>query len=149
MTDNTITWLLIADSSRARLFTLHKPKFFQHPSHDNLSLLHTFNHEDSRKRAGELVVGKPGKFGKGTFDGNNTPHEHEAARFAHELATALHTGFDKHDFRDVILVAPPYFMGVLKETLPEQVRRHVSQTIEKDYTQLSTQELAARLSEHF
>src|SRR3990167_5230579 len=139
--ENPITWLLIADASKARVYALHKVLFLQHPTANSLQLIQDFTHDESRKKKSELVSDKMGEFGSGTFVETTSPKLHEAEVFAQELLEFIRKNHEKGVFRDLILVSPPTFMGLLHKHIPTQVKKSVSQNIEKDYTQNNEQQL--------
>jgi protein required for attachment to host cells len=50
-------------------------------------------------------------------------------------------------FSHWVLVAPPHFMGLLKKELTPELEKHLMHTVDKDLTNLGTDELSARLLE--
>lgn len=144
--ENSTTWLLIADASKARIFSLVKARIFNDPNNDkNLQLIGTYVHEESRKKGAELISDKMGEFGSGTFVEATSPKVHEAEHFAHELVNHLEIGRNNKSFRDLILISPPAFMGLLHKFMSHEIHKLVTKTIEKDYTQLNTKELLQSL----
>lgn len=147
--ENTITWILIADASKARLFAVHKARLFQDDNTNNLQLISEFTHNDSRKKGSDLVSDKMGEFGSGSFAATTSPKAHEAEQFAQELVTHLDTGRKENSFRDFILVAPPAFMGLLHKHMHQETKKLLSQSIEKDYTHDEGRVLLTHLLSHF
>ncbi len=146
--ENSKTWLLVADSTSARLYSLHKAQIFQEPNPNRLELVSEFNHLNSRKKVNELVTDKEGRFGGRHFEGSS-PKEHEAEVFAIELAKYMDGGRKEQHFRDLIVVAPPAFMGLLHKHMSKELTKSVSQQIEKDYTHQTEHELIRSLLTHF
>ena len=147
--ENTTSWLLIADASKARIYGLQKPRLFQEQKNVKLlKLIGTYVHEESRKKVAELVSDKMGEFGSGTFVEPTAPKVHEAEQFAHELVDQLEIGRKSKKFHDLILVAPPAFMGLLHKRMSHELHKLVSATIEKDYTQHNDQLLLQDLLNH-
>lgn len=147
--ENSITWLLIADASKARLFSMYKARFIQDKNLDSLELIGQFTHENSRKKNAELVTDRRGEFGSGSFEVTTSPKVYEAEQFALELANHLEAKRKDGTFRDLIIVAPPAFMGILHKQMPDSVNKLVSQTIEKDYTYQTNHDLVKCLMTHF
>lgn len=144
--ENSTTWLLIADASKARIYSLIKARIFLDTTNDkNLKLIGTYYHEESRKKSAELISDKMGEFGSGTFVEATPPKTHEAEHFAHELVNHLEAGRINKNYRDLIVVAPPAFMGLLHKFMSHELHKLVSKTIEKDYTQQNTKELLESL----
>lgn len=148
---NTKTWLLVADASKARLYSIHKARIFQEQTHltDGLELVSEFKHDKSRKKNSDLITDKSGEFGSGTFVEATSVKFHEAEQFAHELLKFLDVGRKEKTYRDLIIVAPPTFMGLLHKHMPHEMHKLVSQRIEKDYTNNTERELMQNLLNHF
>ncbi|TAK78523.1 MAG: host attachment protein [Gammaproteobacteria bacterium] len=147
--ENTKTWLLIANASKAQLYSLHKARFFQEQHPQNLNSIAQYTHDKSRQKGTELATDKLGGFGTGTFVEATTPKFHEAEVFAIELIQHLNEGRAAGSFRDIVLIAPPTFMGLLHKHMPQETHKLISQTIEKDYTAFSGHELVKNLMTHF
>ena len=147
--NNSKTWLLIADASKARIYALYKARIFQEQNPKQLELIGEYSHLNSRKKGSELTSDKSGEFGSGTFVEATHPKVHEALQFAHELIQHIETGRKAGVFRDLIIVAPPAFMGMLQKELSHEIHKLVSQRIEKDYTQCNESELMQKLITHF
>jgi len=146
------TWILIANSSKAHLYQTHKPRLFKSNGHDEQSLLliQNFSHDASRKKAGDLVSDRIGNFrssGHGSFVEPTDPKAYEAECFAKELADELDSGRIAGKFDDVILVATPYFRGLLQKNLSNPLSKLISMTIDKDYTSFSGRQLVQQLRE--
>ena len=147
MQNNSLTWLLIADASKAKIYSLQKARFFQHPLDlENLRLVGEFTHQASRMKTRDLVTDKMGEFGGGTFVDATSPKSKESELFAHQLIAQLQVG--RNQYRDLILVAPPAFMGQLQKQCPREIQKLISQKIEKDYTAQEGRELLDTLLNH-
>lgn len=147
--ENGKTWILVADASKARLFSTHKARLFSEKKPNNLELIQEFTHEDSRKKGIDLKSDRMGENAHGTFAEGTPPKKIEAERFALELSHALDSKLKENSLHDLILVAPPAFMGLLNKHLSHGLQKVVSQTIEKDYTQDSVNHLVDNLLQHF
>ncbi|VVC76042.1 hypothetical protein AQUSIP_13440 [Aquicella siphonis] len=145
---NTVTWLLIADASKARLYSMHKARFLLDKHSKNLNLIGQFTHDASRMKGIDLVSDRMGTFGNGSFEETTLPKVHEAEQFALELLGHLKSARVENSYRDIIIVAPPSFMGLLHKHMPHEVDKLVVKRIEKDYTQYNGEELAQNLINH-
>lgn len=149
METNTITWLLIADASKAKIYSIHKARMFlEQTNPKNLKLIGQYSHQESRMKSAELVTDRMGEFGSGTFVEATLPKTHEAEKFALELINHISAGRRDNHFRDLIIVAPPTFMGILHKHMPHEIQKLISQKIEKDYTQSNDRELMQLLLTH-
>lgn len=145
---NSTTWLLVCDASKARLYSMYKARLFIDPDYKNLELLNKFSHDASRKKNHELETDRMGTFGAGTFVEATTPKDHEAEVFAHELLSRLECGRKDGTYRDLIIIAPPAFMGLLKKHMHQELKKITCKNIEKDYTQYNEKELVENLIQH-
>jgi protein required for attachment to host cells len=135
----SITWIMVANASHAKLFRNEGPK-------KGLKLVKELIHPQSREKAAELVSDRIGNFaGSGSYAQPTPPKEHEAERFASEIAHELEHGRVNRDYGKLILVTSAHFMGLLNGRLTQQVRNMISESINKDYTGLPEKELAGHL----
>lgn len=139
----TTTWIVVANSSLARLYINNGPK-------QGLQLLKELNHPESREKASDLVsdrVGHNPGSGNGhrSFGPATDPKQHESERFAQELSKELEHGRASNHYKRLIMVASSPFIGVLNQRLTSHVRDMVSDTIEKDYTRATPRELSGHL----
>lgn len=135
------TWILIANSSHARVLANDGPK-------NGLQLVSEWNHPQSREKRKDLTSDKPGRVdtkGHGAFVQQTDPKKNEADHFALEVAKNLEQGRVNNDYDRLILIASNPFMGLLKNRLDSHVIEMVSETIEKDYTKSKDKEIAAHL----
>jgi protein required for attachment to host cells len=144
-------WVLVADASRARIFSIpennkpHKPLPWV--------LEKEFDHPEGRARATDLTTDVPGRvkqsFGAGSrpaMEEPTDPKEVEAQAFARKLTESLEQGLNHNRFERLTLVAPPHFLGLLRSTVNEQVSKRVHQSVNKDLTLLPARELPEYVS---
>lgn len=137
------TWILVANSARARLFE-------NTGIGKGLKLLTEFEHPQSRQKGSELVSDRAGFMqssgnGHGARQPAMDPKQNEAEHFAQEIAHNLEAGRGQNKYERLILVAGSPFMGTLKSRLPDPVMGLTSDTIEKDYTSVNERELGGKL----
>ncbi len=145
-------WILVSDSSRARLFSVAS-------AHRPLVLEADFEHAESRAHEQELVSDRPGRMSQSTAGGAHPGHgsrsgmepstppktvEHE--RFARMLTTVLSTQFGRNSFARLVITASPEFLGLLRDNLSEPLKKSLVATLNKDYTRLTEVELAEQLA---
>lgn len=137
----SVTWIMVANASQAKLFTNDGPK-------RGLKLIKEFLHPASREKTSNLVSDRSGAYGgagHGAVGQPADPKHHEAERFAQEVSKELEVGRLKNAYDRLILVASAPFMGLVNNHLPGQVRSKLSQSIDKDYTRLPVKDLAGHL----
>lgn len=138
----SITWIMVANASNARLFTNSGPN-------KGLELVKELIHPESRERAAELVSDRIGNYaGSGSYSQPTSPKEHEAERFALEIAHELEQGRVNNAYEKLIVVTSSHFMGLLNGRITAQVKNKISESINKDYTHLPVKELAGHLENH-
>lgn len=142
---NTRTWIVLADAASARLYEQDGP-------HGNWALLSELQHPESRARESELVTDKPGRVKqsrgyRSAMEPRTPAKKLEARKFARQLAKALEDGLLRKAYERLILVAPPGFVGLLRQELSDHVRGRIAALVEKDYLHLDQQKARERLEE--
>lgn len=149
-------WILVADSSKARVYTAYKAKLFSPVANENqVSLVDKFDHPASRKHDKDLVTDNSGRYrstqyGSDTFDTPTDPKRHEEDLFAAELCKYLHDGLYAKQFAELIIIAPPAFLGMLNKHAAHMngLANTVHLTIEKDYMDLNERDLVKQLQSY-
>lgn len=138
------TWVLVAESSRAKLYSA-TDRFAP------LVEIHDLVHPASRLHEGDLVSDTPGSDGgsvgqgRHVLDAETTARAHESLGFAKELAEHLNLGRTEGAFNRLVLIAPPAFLGVLRDSLNKEVKDLISQEVNKNLVQQSSEVLRAYL----
>ncbi len=138
------TWVVVADSSRGKIYV--------HDKHGSeLQEKVDMVHPGARLRGTELTSDRSGRhsgaFGQGShmFDVRTEAKDHEAENFAREIAERLETGRTSGQFQKLVLMAPPAFLGMLREQLGGEVRKLVVDEIAKDLVTHSIDEVRDKL----
>lgn len=141
------TFLLIANASKACLYSLAKARILQDDANQShLILLSKFEHNESRKKGRELLTDKPkGKFGNGAFGEEQNTKQQGAKHFALNLAHRLDSARKEHQDCQFIIAAPPAFLGFLREHITKSMGKKITKMIEKDYTSHDENQLIADL----
>ena len=147
------TWIVVADSGKARIFSALKARLFTNHDANELTLINEYAHADSRKMDSELVSDRQGHFGSSNFGSGNfseetDPKRHQEDIFALEITRILSHAQNENKFHDLILIAPPAFMGMLNKHLTNETKKLISLRIEKDYTRHKEQQLVEQLQEY-
>ena len=138
------TWVVVADSSRGKIYVQDK-----HGS--ELQEMVDMVHPGARLHGTELTSDRSGRhsgaFGQGShmFDVRTEAKDHEAESFAKEIAERLETGRTSGQFQKLVLMAPPAFLGILREQLGGEVRKLVVEEIAKDLVTHSIDEVRDKL----
>ena len=132
------TWVLVAESSRAKLYSANTRR-------GPLVELDTFVHPAGRMHEGDLVSDRPGSDGGAVGQGRHivadrtTAKKHENISFAKEIAGNLDEARHKGSFDKLILIAPPAFLGLLRDNLSKETMDRVTDQIDKNLVQQPAQ----------
>ncbi|HMW41301.1 MAG TPA: host attachment protein [Plasticicumulans sp.] len=136
----TATWILVADASRARLFSVSK-------SIGPLQEIGSFDHPGARAKTRDLLA-------DGQCSGNGSgdrecaePRRHEALNFARELSEHLRLSRVQGLFDRLYIAAAPAFLGLLRGRLDSPTAQLVIDEVSKDLTQLAPDAIRRHLPE--
>lgn len=138
-------WILVADRSRARVFSQRLPG-------EPLEEVKDFVHPESSLKKHDVVTDRQGRFsergGARQAGDPETDFKHETAeKFAGELVDFLEHGRQTNQFGQLTLIAAPLFLGVLRQKLTSPLSQLTTLEIDKDYTHLKPAEILKRLPE--
>lgn len=71
----------------------------------------------------------------------------EAQLFSRRVAAMLEDARNRQRFDELVVIAPPRFLGLLRKALPQSVCDVISRELDKDYCQLSNADLQRRLAD--
>jgi protein required for attachment to host cells len=139
----TTTRVIVANDAGARAFEHRGPG-------KPLVQLNAVEFEDGRRHSGELEEGGRG-FARGGqsrhgYEPRQDTRQHAVAHFAKVLAQDLARDFHQGAFQQLVLVAPPRFLGVLREALDGKLTRVLIGTVAKDLPRCSARDLCDHLA---
>lgn len=140
------TWIVTADSSRARIFTVET-------SRGPLRELDVLLHPEARLHEQDLTTDLPGRAFDSVGEGRHamgqsvTPKEHEAITFAKEVADYLDKARSEGRYHKLLLVAAPRFLGLLRQNLSAATSGLVGEEIDKNLVQHSAEDIRKHLPE--
>ena len=133
----TAAWVLVADSTQARILERGKKGLVQ---------VEELLHPESRAQGQDLIGNRPNE-NQHTMDRNLKGAEiqglrdDESKRFAHEVAGFLSTAHARNRFADLVVVADPRFLGMLRSELGKPVADRVTASISKNAVRLKPDEI--------
>ena len=143
---NHAIWILVADSSRAKIFETFGPA-------DLAREIEEFEHAEGRAHNRDLSTDAQGRYyGKGERQQGHvappqvTPTEHEAELFAKQLADHLDKTRTEHRYERLCIIAPPKFLGMLRNHLHREVEKLIAATSAKDISWLDARSIAEFIS---
>lgn len=125
------TWVVVAESSRARIFLAEsrvKP----------MRELEGLAHPESRARVLDINADNAGRAfdsagqGRHAMENEVDPKKHEAEMFAKEIAEHLDKARAKGEFEELIIVAAPEFLGLLRKHVNPVTAKQVAKTVSKN-----------------
>ncbi len=140
------TWVLVADSARARLYTMPDRRGALRERED-------FVHPESRLHDQELTSDLPGRTfdsagqGRHAMSDAMSPKKHEAVTFAKALARHLESERVNGHLDELIVIAPPAFLGLLRDELSESCEKLVVETISKNLVKETTESIRDHLNQ--
>ena len=140
-----LTWVIVADGARARIFAWATVN-------GELEEVVDLTNPQGRLRERALTSDRPGT----TFDshGHNSGHpmqmphsaqDNAADTFAHEVSIELKSALDGGRYTRLVLIAPPKFLGHLRSHLDKQVGKKVVESLPLDLTRETPDAIKARL----
>ena len=138
------TWVLVAESSRARILGAEKAIG---PLHD----VQTFDHPESRMHEHDLTSDLPGRTHDRMGDSRHAmgqkvgPKETQTDRFAKELADRLDAARQQGRYERLILAAPPKFLGLIRGHLTPSTAALVTEELQKNFVGESPEKIRSHL----
>lgn len=125
-----IHWLLVGDSTRAKIFALHL-----HPLH-------------IVQVASDDIGGLDTIVQNLASDTHGNAQRHRKETFAHQIADVLNKAALNGQFQDLILVAPPVALGDIRKMIGPAVEKTIVLEIHKEWTKLGRDDLLDHLRAH-
>jgi protein required for attachment to host cells len=141
----TITWVLVADGSRARLFESTRR---DEPLHQ----LESFLNPDVRASARQFTTDHPPTvnesvgFARHSIEPHTTLRSKQTMRFARTLAAALERGRTERRYERLVVAAPARFAGALHGQCAKPLRDSITAEIHRDLVTLSPTEIHERVA---
>ena len=141
---NSHTWILVADSARARLFEATSPD-------DPLNELACFANPDGRSPDRSFTTDRPPSVNervgaaRHSIEPHTTVREKSAQRFSRSLNNALERARNDHRYGRLVLVAPPRFLGALHGSLSKPLRDCVVAELKRNLTALPAADIRSHL----
>ena len=140
------TWILVAESSRARIFTVETPS-------SPLVEIETLAHPEGRLHEQDMTSDLPGHdsnnsgSGRHGYQDETEPKEQEVINFARRVASELDGARTSGKLQRLIIVAAPAFLGSLRAQLNEQTSKLVVLEVAKNLSQHTAADIRSHLPE--
>lgn len=140
---STTTWIVIADGARARVMQNDGPG-------KGVVALQEMIFEGDHSSTSEVMSDRSGRAfdsvgrGRHAMEPTTDPHSHLKSEFVREIASRLEHRADEFD--QLILVAPPQALGLLRKSLSPAVAHKVKSELGKDLTHVPNADLPLHLT---
>jgi len=124
-------WVLVANQAKAQVFS--STRFT-----GSLKLIKTLSHEEGAAHPRDLTSDAPGRvhdrigFARHSMEPDTGVKEEGRRRFVKEVADWLEAAFLKGDFDQLVVLAAPAVLGVIRKTLSGTLTKAVVKEISKD-----------------
>lgn len=145
MPKHRITWIVMADGSRARIVTRRT----EEPGFDVIA---AFASSDAHAPSRELGADRPGRSRESAASAHHAIeprhdlHGERKTAFIRSVAEHLNRAAAERAFHDLVLFAPPHCLGELRNRLDATTTHKIKATFPKDLTKLPIAELPAHLA---
>jgi protein required for attachment to host cells len=106
---------------------------------------HLHNRDFSSERPGRSYESVGGA--RHAVGGENDPRQREAVSFARQIANTLDEALRRRDYEQLIVVAGPQFLGMLREEFSKPTRARVVYEVHKDLVHSPVEALCEHLPE--
>lgn len=141
------TWILVADSSRARVFTAETPSS---PLQEINDLAHPAARMHEQRMTSDLPGKDNGNIGTGghSYQDQTGPKEQGVIDFAKRISEYLEEGKNAHRFEQLLIISAPSFLGTLRNQLSAQTRNCICFELDKNITAHSAEDIRSHLPEN-
>jgi protein required for attachment to host cells len=135
-------WVIAADASRARVL--------QVASREKLAEVASLNNPEGRMHERDLISDAHPRFRPGESPGSDPQEtsavDHATEMFAKRIGHYLEKARTDHRYDELVVIAPPRLLGVLRREYGKEVGKLVKDEVPKDLSWLSKQELEGYFS---
>lgn len=137
------TRILVAHGAGARLFD-------HHARGQGLQQVGDIPFEDGRLHVGDFETDKPGRSAHGGqghgFERKQDSKEHAQEVFAQQLIGDLTKQFQRGEFKQLVMVAPPKLLGRLRDAMGARLDGAVLHTLAKDLPNADASQIEQQLA---
>ena len=138
-------WFVVADEGRARVLERAQPPAALQEVKELRDELANVREAELRPDAKGRLYGKGERVMGHTAEPKTDPHRKEARKFAREIAHLLEQARNERRYDRLFIAAAPAFLGVLRQELPEPVRKVLAGELDQDLVNLDVHQLEQRL----
>ncbi|NUN06614.1 MAG: host attachment protein [Bdellovibrio sp.] len=138
------TWIIVAHRTEAKIFS------YDHRKNADIEFVTKLENPRGRLKAQDINADRPGIFSGAPAHASGlqrqeSPTERVAQEFAKKISDYLELSRQRHIFTELILIADPYFLGLLRGNLTKPLIACVRREISKDLATVTGDDLKNRL----
>ena len=124
------TWIVVADSSHARIF-------YACNRVQPLTPVTELSFPEARLREQDIYSDRPGRMFESASDSRSAMEapdvrDQQQHVFAREICEKLDAGRNQQKFASLMLVAPPAFLGAMRHSMNSQLGKMVEKNVQKN-----------------
>jgi len=140
------TWVLVADNSRARIFTVETPS-------SPLIEIDSIVHPEGRMHDRDITSDLPGRgAGSGgsrhSYETETDAKEYENMGFAKRIASFLDDSRKDDRCKNLVIVAAPGLLGNLRGEMNDQTRKMITLELAKNLSHLNANDIRKHMPEY-
>jgi len=141
-------WILVANQAEAQIFCSDRLP-------GALSLVKVLSNKEGTARSRDLVSDAPGRafdsqgLGRHAMEPKTGVKEEQRRKFVKEMVEQLQTGRVRGDFNQLVLMAAPAVLGVIRKTLNPELERAVIKEVPKDLIGQGVDNIQSQLARAF
>ena len=140
------TWVLVADASQAHVLQIHSldGPLTAVPDLDMVATdTHGFARDLNSDRPGRSFASADNR--RSAMEPHEDPHQAAKDRFARTVADRINRACTARQFAQLVVIAPPHMLGVLRHTFSEPVRAATAAEIDKDLVKADRADILAHV----
>ncbi len=134
-------WVVVAESSRARIFSVESRTSPLKEVDDLINSASRLKGEELMSDDAGRSFDSHGQGGRHAMEPRTEPKETEVQHFAHDVGERLENARRVGDYNDLVIISSPGFLGKPKQSLGSVTQKHISQTINKNLIHKSEAEI--------
>lgn len=141
-------WVIVANQVEAQIYSSQQIAW-------DIELLKTLIHEEGAIHARDLVSDAPGRVhdrmgsARHSMEPNTSVKEEGLRRFVKEIVEFLEAAYLKNDFSQLVILAAPAVLGVIRKSLTSGLARAVVKEIPKDVVGQDVDKIQIQLKRAF
>ena len=138
-------WIVVASNEEVRIF--------KRVGASDIELLRDIGNPLGTAREQDLITDKPGRAtdnrmrARHSYSTEQSHRERVLIEFFRDIIDILDKSFMSHDFDNLTIIAEPRLLGIIRQLLPERIKRALRREIRKDLSFAEARRIAQETRE--